>query len=307
MTTPPSARRRFKRYRPTDLEGRLDASIPARVVDISVSGLAVETDTQLRIGRTYRFVLGDDAETLKLVGRVQWSRLRGTRTSQDGDPAAVYNSGIALEDMLSETAQQLIRLVERTAILSPGERLFARLRPGQDTGISVESSIGLVVRQISRRGMLVECEVMPDPSSPSEIVIRLGDRDFRSRVRIAYTETRRDARPESRHHVGMELVDTSPECRAALDAFIRSQLERRGIRGRPDAAARPPAPARQRRAPASAADDDTPAALRGNVRRLVVHRPGCAHYSSAGALAEFDSLADAEAAGFRPCKLCRPR
>ena len=302
------ARRRYKRYRPDDLEGHLDARIPARVVDISVSGLAVETGSQLRIGRTYRFALGDDQETIGLKGQVQWSRLRGTRRTSEGDSMAVYHSGIALDDMLSDTARGLVRLVERTASLAPGERLFARLRPPRETDLSVQASVGVVVRKISRRGMLVECEVLPDTTAPCEIVLKLGQHEFRSRIRIAYTELHRGEQPERRHHLGMELVDVAPEHREALDRYIRTQLERRGVsRGsaggeRPSAAAgSTPAVARPSR------DEEEPATtLRGNVRGTVVHRPGCVHYGAAGVLAEFDTLEDAVAAGYRPCRICNP-
>lgn len=44
----------------------------------------------------------------------------------------------------------------------------------------------------------------------------------------------------------------------------------------------------------------------GNVKSKVYHQPGCEHYNCRNCTAVFGSKSEAEAAGFRPCRRCRP-
>ncbi len=44
----------------------------------------------------------------------------------------------------------------------------------------------------------------------------------------------------------------------------------------------------------------------GNVQSKIFHAPGCRYYSCSACVAVFPSREKALAAGFRPCKVCRP-
>ncbi len=44
----------------------------------------------------------------------------------------------------------------------------------------------------------------------------------------------------------------------------------------------------------------------GNQRSYIFHRPGCRYYNCKNCVVEFNSRQQALAAGFRPCKICRP-
>lgn len=57
------------------------------------------------------------------------------------------------------------------------------------------------------------------------------------------------------------------------------------------------------------AKDHVPAAeivYHGNVRSKKFHRPGCRYYNCRSCTAVFRSQAQAIAAGYAPCKVCRP-
>ena len=47
------------------------------------------------------------------------------------------------------------------------------------------------------------------------------------------------------------------------------------------------------------------AELRGNPSSKVYHNSSCRHYKSKGASKVFASPAEAKAAGFKPCKVCK--
>ncbi|MBG0789393.1 MAG: hypothetical protein H0S80_02730 [Desulfovibrionaceae bacterium] len=44
----------------------------------------------------------------------------------------------------------------------------------------------------------------------------------------------------------------------------------------------------------------------GNQRSYIFHRPGCRYYNCKNCVVEFTSRQQALAAGFRPCKICKP-
>lgn len=67
------------------------------------------------------------------------------------------------------------------------------------------------------------------------------------------------------------------------------------------AAAAKPAPAK----PAPAASQKVEAGYRGNPSSKVYHNSSCRYYKSKGASKVFASPAEAKAAGFKPCKVCK--
>lgn len=75
----------------------------------------------------------------------------------------------------------------------------------------------------------------------------------------------------------------------------------------PAAAAKPaPAkPAASAAKPAPAASQKVEAGYRGNPSSKVYHNSSCRYYKSKGASKVFASPAEAKAAGFKPCKVCK--
>ena len=68
------------------------------------------------------------------------------------------------------------------------------------------------------------------------------------------------------------------------------------------AASAQPAPAAK---PAPAASQKVEAGYRGNPSSKVYHNSSCRYYKSKGASKVFASPAEAKAAGFKPCKVCK--
>ena len=66
-----------------------------------------------------------------------------------------------------------------------------------------------------------------------------------------------------------------------------------------------PAPAAAAAKPAPAAPQKVEAGYRGNPSSKVYHNSSCRHYKSKGASKVFASPAEAKAAGFKPCKVCK--
>ena len=63
-------KRRYRRFHLTDVRGNLLLSLDARIRDISLSGMALESSTRLDPHRSYSFRLGSAEAPVRVVGTV---------------------------------------------------------------------------------------------------------------------------------------------------------------------------------------------------------------------------------------------
>jgi len=74
--------RQHRRHRVADLQGTLQFAHPATVIDLSRSGISVESAERLIPGRIYPLQLeGRDGILITTSARVVWCKLTGTLTN----------------------------------------------------------------------------------------------------------------------------------------------------------------------------------------------------------------------------------
>ncbi len=69
--------------------------IGAAVIDVSKSGMGIESNQQLRVGASYVFRVQLGAKSFGLPGRVEWCRFAGTSGTRGADHAAIYKAGVS--------------------------------------------------------------------------------------------------------------------------------------------------------------------------------------------------------------------
>ncbi len=69
--------------------------IGAAVVDVSDSGMGIESCEPLRVGSDYVFRVQLGKRSIGLPGRVEWCRFSGTRDTAGADRSAVYKAGVS--------------------------------------------------------------------------------------------------------------------------------------------------------------------------------------------------------------------
>ena len=88
-----------------DLHGTLQFAHPAIVLDLSRSGIAVESAERLVPGRIYPLQLeGQDGLLVTTSARVVWCKFSGTAENEDGEAAPVYRAGLEFQGALPEAA-----------------------------------------------------------------------------------------------------------------------------------------------------------------------------------------------------------
>lgn len=221
-------RRQHDRFSADDVRGNFSYSVEARVLNISLGGLAVRTQSQLSIGRKYRFRLGGFSDALSLTGSVRWCRMSGTERQETGDIVPVYDAGIAFDEVLTDKAEELLRFMEKNIVLSPKRRISGRFKIESVDEVVLESESEFDVREISVSGMMIEADVALKPDTALELEMRLGRWKFVSPARIIYMSEIDIQEGNLRYRMGVEFLDASPDQKKKLEKFIRTELKKAG-------------------------------------------------------------------------------
>ena len=203
----------------------LHLAAEAKILNMSLTGMAVETDAQMKVGRTYSLTLkhGSDRD-LRLAGSVVWCHLRGLRRNQTGDSKTVYEAGICFQEALTEQAADLARMLGATAVIAVEKRISGRFKVNVAEPVSVRSDYHFVVKTISTVGLLIETEAAPPLGTVIEVEMTLNGHTFRGRGRVAHTHEISSADGDHRSQLGVEFVETSAAERAAIEEYIGGHL-----------------------------------------------------------------------------------
>lgn len=220
-------RRRHERYDTRDVSGSLLFQTQVDILNISLTGLAVESPHRLEIDRTYDLRIAHDQERVSLSGRVVWCRLAATRRQDKGEIAPVYRAGLRFENTLSDKSQELVRFIEHNAILTLEQRIFGRFKFRAEGSVALDARYDFVVSNLSLAGMRIETDLIPEPDSRFDMRIRLGEMEVAIRGRIAHVQRRGPAAAGKKRMAaaaGVEFVETPEAAREQLVRFIDEEL-----------------------------------------------------------------------------------
>lgn len=230
-----TGQRRHRRYEVKDVHGSLLFRTKVRVRNLSVSGLALESAERLQLGRTYAIRLAGEGDAVDVCGTIRWCHLASARPKPGGEPRAVYEAGLAFEDVFTEKAKGLLGFLEHHVVLSPHERLTGRFRAEALLPADLEARYAFEVLKLSLSGMLVKTPL--EASLGSRFGVELGLRDGLVPLtgRVAYVQRGDTVKGEVATEMGLEFLDVSEEAQGALAGFIARELESGpGDAGRPD-------------------------------------------------------------------------
>lgn len=87
----------------TPKEVRVEVPMPSKLVNMSISGMAVESDRGLPVGGSWIFRVGTEAITYEIPGKICWCRLQRT-VKIDDEVRPIYRTGVEFDDQLSGKA-----------------------------------------------------------------------------------------------------------------------------------------------------------------------------------------------------------
>lgn len=127
-------RRSHTRLHPTgELSVKVRALIPARVLDVSLSGMRVELSSLLRVGVPCEVKVRVDGEDVVFPGTVQWCRAHHFGTNEQGEKVLYYWAGMALGEVEKQVWQRLEGMLGGTSPVK------AALKVAEDQACPTES------------------------------------------------------------------------------------------------------------------------------------------------------------------------
>lgn len=221
-----SGQRRHKRYEVHDVHGSLLFRTQVRVRNLSVSGLALETAERLQLGRTYAIRLAGNDDAVDVHGTIRWCHLASARPKPGAEPHAVYEMGLAFEDVFTEKAKGLLGFLEHHVVLSPHERLTGRFQAEALLPAELETRYDFEVLKLSLSGMLVKTSLEASLGSRFGLELALREGVVPLAGRVAYVQREEASKGEVATQLGMEFVDVTGAARRSLGEFIAEELER---------------------------------------------------------------------------------
>jgi hypothetical protein len=218
--------RRHKRYEVQDVHGALLFRTKVQVRNLSVSGLALTTAERLQLGRKYAIRLAGDDDAVDVSGTIRWCHLASSRPKEGGEPKAVYEAGLAFEDVFTEKAKGLLGFLEQHVVLSPQERLTGRFRAEALKPADLEARYEFEVLRLSLSGMLVRTSLEASLGDTYGLELLLHEGLVSMDGRVAYSKRGDTVKGEVATQLGMEFVGMSEEARSSVAGFIASELER---------------------------------------------------------------------------------
>jgi len=217
--------RRHPRFEVTEVGGSLLYSMDCRIVDISISGIKIESDRRLDIGREYSIRVSHGDDSVRVVGSVVWCVLTRVIDADKGENVPVYRAGIEFKDIMSEKAGELERFMRQNVVIHLEERLFGRFKFNPQEPANLGCEYDFVVKTVSLSGMLVETEILADVDSVFDMELRIRDQIILVRGRVAHAKQVGGEENRNLVHLGIEFSDLMQDERDVLERFINEELQ----------------------------------------------------------------------------------
>lgn len=218
-------RRRSRRHPVEHVSGTLHASAAVRIVNLSLSGMAVEADAPLRVGKQYSVTLqAGEGLHLDLAGTVVWCHLRGRRAQEGSEPVTLYAAGLRFEETLTERASALLRFLEKSAVIDLHTRVCGRFTMLDARTVELRATHEFDVRTISASGMLLESEFTAPVGTRIALELPLGGETVHADGRVAFVGDTVVVEKRRLVQIGVEFMEMDGRSRVAIDAFIASLL-----------------------------------------------------------------------------------
>ncbi len=193
---------------------------------MSLTGMAVETETQLRVGRSYSLTLRHaDDRVLNLAGTLVWCHLRGVKKAGSGQTTSVYHAGFAFDDTLTEKAEELTRFLEATAIITLDTRISGRFKLKLAEPVDVDTKYRFVVKTISASGILIEADTPLPVGTAFDMEIHLQGATLQTAGRVVHNRMVGDSGPGKTCEIGIEFTESAGQGRQAIEEYVSRQLQ----------------------------------------------------------------------------------
>jgi curved DNA-binding protein CbpA len=227
-----SEKRRNKRFKVdgADVGGEMFFAREANIFDISLTGIALKVDKQMKVGKEYVINLRGDDRMLTLRAKVVRSLLSESRTTNDGESVPIYMVGMEFTNVTDEKEEELIQFIdnhkirdhenEREADDTSEKRRDKRFQVDMPEKTILGFHERYKVKVISLSGMLIESLQRLEIDETIQMQIFLPPNrtvPFLGRV----VSCKRIDDDHERYDIGLEFMGMSEEHQEGLQRFFQ--------------------------------------------------------------------------------------
>lgn len=218
-------KRTHRRYQVRNLRGSLLFRLDVTVLNLSMSGIAVETNRQLKLGKVYSVKLGGESDLVEVEATVRWCHLVGLRRTVDGEMASVYKAGLTFEELFTGKTAKLLEFMQEHVILALEKRIIGRFKVRTGSPIALASRHDFEVVKLGLSSMVVKTRLLPDVDTAFDMELQIGGKPFELTGRITKVE-RLDASDSGfEAQLEVEFPQVRDDWNRAVREFIGQELE----------------------------------------------------------------------------------
>jgi hypothetical protein len=218
-------KRRYKRFRLNvrEINGKMTLVTEVRIIDISMSGVALKVNKRLNIGSDYKLKL-EGKKAISIRCTVVWCSLIETRKVSQEEMIPIYAVGMQFRDMTPEEVAELQNLIENHKIeevcATGGTRLNIRFHIKDPDNALLMYPGDFKVKVISLSGMLIECS--RNFAIESRIPMEMFIHDDSPITFVGRVASCREIAIEGRkqYDIGIAFLELTERDREALTSFI---------------------------------------------------------------------------------------
>ena len=219
---PRKEQRHHPRYELQGIGGTLRFDMNARVLNLSLDGMALETSAWLHVGKSYRLRVGAGDDAVDLDGTVAWCHLVGS-SGRGGGP--VYQAGVHFGETLSEKAQRLLSVIRRAGVVGVATRVFGRFKVRREEAVDVAFEHRFEVRRLSLAGLLIEADLLPEVGARFVLEVDTPFGPLSPTVVVRSLEPGRTTGGQPTSHIGVAFDPLAADDRRVLEQVIEQQLD----------------------------------------------------------------------------------
>ncbi|MDX1701876.1 MAG: PilZ domain-containing protein [Melioribacteraceae bacterium] len=222
--------RKHKRYKVESMEisGRMVLADYVELLDISVGGVALQTEKRLYVGNEYMLKIAGKEQMLTVRGTIVWSFLDESRTTSNGDVIPIYKVGMKFTDNSGEKMKEVTNFIESHKKESDkeidifslsGNRAHIRFHIDTPKETTVNYSDVYSVKNMSLDGLLIESEsvIKIEDKIPMEMILPENKViEFLGRI------VRCNSITPKQYETGIEFLNMSEEDKEILKEYILS-------------------------------------------------------------------------------------
>jgi c-di-GMP-binding flagellar brake protein YcgR len=211
-----------------DVHGKSSYASNVRILDMSISGIALKTLSNLEAGSECILQIKGKEETLLARAVVIWSSPAGNIKTLKGNPLPTYKIGMKFTDMSDEKTKEVADLIEKhkreedkqTDLFAlSGLRAYIRFRieaPEKTTLISLKNH---KIMNIGMGGMLMESSDALDTGSRLSLeIIRSEKKSIKVLGRVVFCRAAQTA--HEGYDLGIEFLEMTDKDREILRELI---------------------------------------------------------------------------------------